>query len=138
MQLSGWVAILNVAGNAVTEARDLGPQPINVKAGRVMPLVDDAPPLADGETFGAASYEIRENDVLRTWAVEPAPRRLIAKSIVLSRLTDEQLNAALGLMNNRQKERWRAPDKAEVFVDDTELLAVLNAVGADAAFVLAE
>lgn len=69
---------------------------------------------------------------------DPEPqRRLISKSLVLDRLTDEQLAAALGLMSQRQKERWRSPDKPAVFADDTELLAVLAAVGADPAVVLA-
>lgn len=70
---------------------------------------------------------------------EPAPQRpplQIAKSLVLSRLTDDQLDAALNLMTNRQKERWRSPDHAAVDIDDPELLAVLGAVGADAKTVL--
>jgi hypothetical protein len=68
---------------------------------------------------------------------ETAATRQISKSTVLARLTDTQLDNALGLMTNRQKERWRAPDHPKIDVDDPDLLAVLNAVGADPNIVLA-
>ena len=64
-------------------------------------------------------------------------RREVYKSIVLSRLTDEQLDAALVAMNNRQRERWRSPDSPTVFVDDAEVIGLLRFIGADPAVVLA-
>lgn len=69
------------------------------------------------------------------WAAQPP--RLIAKSLVLERLTDEQLETALSLMSVRQKERWRMPGKPDIYVNDPELLGLLQAIGADAETVLA-
>jgi hypothetical protein len=69
-------------------------------------------------------------------ASEPV-RRLVRKSVIIGRLTDDQLEAALRLMTVRQKERWRAPDKPSVYADDEETLAVLQAIGADPEVVLA-
>ncbi|MGZ6387881.1 MAG: hypothetical protein ACXWQZ_01310 [Ktedonobacterales bacterium] len=67
----------------------------------------------------------------------PPDRRLVPKSLVLSRLTDDQLDKALSLMTNRQKERWRAPDKPDVFADDPETVGLVKAIGADPNVVLA-
>lgn len=67
-----------------------------------------------------------------------APRRMIAKALILERLTDEQLSSALSLMTVRQKERWRMPGKPLIYADDAELLALLTAIGADHAVVLAD
>ena len=69
---------------------------------------------------------------------QPAPRRLVLKSTILDRLTDQQVEDAVALMRQKQLERWRCPDKPGVYFDDPETLAVLNAVGADPAVVLAE
>jgi hypothetical protein len=66
----------------------------------------------------------------------PPPRRQVPKSLIISRLTDAQLDAALALMTTRQKERWRSPDHPAVNSDDADTLAVLEAIGADAAFVM--
>jgi hypothetical protein len=65
------------------------------------------------------------------------PTRQIEKTTIIARLTDDQLEAALGLMTTRQKELWRAPGYPAINVDDAELLAVLQAIGADAVTVLA-
>lgn len=67
----------------------------------------------------------------------PAVRQLIAKSLILDRLTDAQLAAALTVMTERQKEKWRMPGTPNVYVDDPDLLAVLQAISADPAVVLA-
>jgi hypothetical protein len=64
-------------------------------------------------------------------------RRLVAKSLVISRLTDAQLDLAINAMTNRQKERWRAPDHPEVYSDDAETVAMIKAIGADPVAVLA-
>ena len=110
---------------------------------------------ADGSIVAVIDGETRRvpNDPADAWRVEitkwesaggviapyeaPPIKRQIAKSTIIARLTDEQLNAALAVMTTRQKERWRAPDHPAVDVDDPELLAVLAATGADAAMVLA-
>tara|TARA_R110000868_G_scaffold13553_8_gene63052 strand:- start:629 stop:982 length:354 start_codon:yes stop_codon:yes gene_type:complete len=70
--------------------------------------------------------------------VADEPRRLVPKSTILSRLTDQQLDAALRLMSVRQKERWRVPDKPSVYFDDPEIIAVLKAIGADPDMVMAK
>lgn len=69
--------------------------------------------------------------------MSPPQRRQISKSVILSRITDQQLDAALAAMTNRQKERWRSPDVQLVFADDPEIVALVTAIGADPAVVLA-
>lgn len=69
---------------------------------------------------------------------DPEPiRRMIDKAIIIDRLTDAQLDQALSLMTTRQKERWRMPGHPAVYVDDPEVLGLLQAIGADPAVVLA-
>lgn len=68
---------------------------------------------------------------------DPTERRLVSKSLVISRLTDAQLDAALSAMTNRQRERWRAPDHPAIYFDDPEAVALITAVGADPDAVLA-
>lgn len=75
----------------------------------------------------------------RSWE-EPDPepvRRTIEKSTIIDRLTDAQLDQALSIMTTRQKERWRMPGHPVVYVDDPEVLGLLQAIGADPAVVLA-
>lgn len=67
----------------------------------------------------------------------PPVRRMIEKASVLERLTDAQLDQAMSLMTNRQKERWRMPGKPSIYVDDPELVGMINAIGADPDVVLA-
>jgi hypothetical protein len=52
-------------------------------------------------------------------------------------LTDAQRDAALALMTNRQKERWRSPGHPAVYADDPETVSLLQAIGADPELVLA-
>lgn len=68
MQLSGEVAILSADGLSVIETRNLGPDPVGVKPGRVLPLVEVKP---EGRLGGYAD-EIGAYQVTRTWSiVEP-------------------------------------------------------------------
>lgn len=87
--------------------------------------------------------------VARLWrdAGSPIPQEYVApvvtswvipKSVVISRLTDAQLDTVMSIMSNRQKERWRSPDSPSVRNDDEEVIAMLQAVGADPAVVLAQ
>ena len=69
--------------------------------------------------------------------VPSVERRLVPKSLIISRVTDSQLEDVLALMTVRQMERWRAPDQPCVYADDPEVLALLNAIGADTDVVLA-
>lgn len=68
---------------------------------------------------------------------EPTPRRLVPKSLVIARLSDEQIEAALAIMTPRQKELWRASDRPSVHADDAATRTILVAVGADPDEVLA-
>ena len=69
--------------------------------------------------------------------VTPIERVQIPKSVILSRLSDAQLEAAIGGMTVRQQERWRTPDSPFVYADDEEVIAIIQAIGADPAVVLA-
>jgi hypothetical protein len=66
------------------------------------------------------------------------PRRKVLKSIVISRLTNAQLEAAITNMTNRQRERWRSPDSPTVWSDDQEVIDMIVAIGADPDVVLAD
>lgn len=69
---------------------------------------------------------------------DPEPeRRMVLKSDIIARLTDEQLDAAIGMMTTRQQERWRMPGHPSVFADDPEVVGLVKAIGADPAVVLA-
>jgi hypothetical protein len=67
----------------------------------------------------------------------PPQRRMIEKAVIVSRLTDAQLEAAISLMTIRQQERWRMPGYPSVYVDDAEVIGLIRAVGADPEKVLA-
>lgn len=97
----------------------------------------------DGMSFryGSPPTDQREQDVAAVIAafdnVAAASRRLVPKSLIISRLTDPQLDAALAAMTPRQKERWRAPDKPAIYSDDPEIVGLIEAIGADPAVVMA-
>lgn len=77
---------------------------------------------------------VREGE---TWVNYYVPeRRKITKALIMERLTDEQLDTALSLMSTRQKERWRMPGHPEVYVDDPEVIGLIQAVGANSTEVL--
>lgn len=63
--------------------------------------------------------------------------RQVLKSLIISRITDEQLDLALATMTPRQKERWRAPDVPTVAFDDAEVVGLIQFIGADPDVVLA-
>lgn len=120
------------------------------KPGQVMPDADapthklvervlsepspNQPATVSSET---AAFDGEKVVVTRTYELLPVAPRMIEKSLVLQRLTDDQLMATLSLMTARQKERWRMPGYPTISVEDPELLALLVAVGADPAIVLA-
>ena len=67
MNMSGVVAILE--GGAVVELRDLGPSPVAVKPGFVLPVVEDKPALGVNQTYGEPTFEIGPTAVTRHWPV---------------------------------------------------------------------
>ena len=90
---------------------------------------------------GAERFE--DDGTLQVFDVEDAPepepvRRMLPKWLVVARLTDMQLEAAIGAMTLRQQEHWRAAAFPDIWVDDPEMLAILALVGADPETVLRE
>lgn len=72
--LSGLVAILDVNGQPTGEVRDLGPKPIQVRPGRVVPVDDVKPELRAGEEYGSPTLVIVDGRAVRTYpAIVPPP-----------------------------------------------------------------
>jgi len=69
MKLSGLVAILSDDGLSIAEIRDLGPEPVDVKPGRVVPLIDTHPVLKSGEKEGTETIVLNGDHADRTWSV---------------------------------------------------------------------
>lgn len=65
-ELSGMVAVLNVAETAIQEIRNLGPTPTQVRDGRVRPFVEVKPSLTGEEYHNAYTDQIAAT-VTRTW-----------------------------------------------------------------------
>jgi hypothetical protein len=63
--------------------------------------------------------------------------RYVPKSVIINRLTEEQVAAAIGAMTFKQQERWRSPDSPAVRADDVEVRGLLKAIGADPDAILA-
>ena len=74
-------------------------------------------------------------DVLRNSNVPPYHR--VPKSTVLARLGEEKSTQAMSSASSWQLLRWNAPDNPAVNADDPEVIALIQAVGADPAVVLA-
>lgn len=104
----------------------------------------------DGVSFPAASENaeyrgylewVKQGNAPSPYVPTPAPRRAVAKSLIV-----ERLHAAGKLASARAaldadlyaRERWYAPDKPAIYADDAEALALLQAVGADPDVILAE
>jgi hypothetical protein len=65
-----------------------------------------------------------------------APKRTLAKSVIIKRLNDAgKLAAAIALLDQPEnlyaRERWRSADWSVVNADDPDLIAVLQAIGAN-------
>jgi hypothetical protein len=79
-------------------------------------------------------------DLRAAAAAYQPPRRLVLKSLIITRLHGAgKLVAAKAALDSDlyARERWYAPDKPAVYADDAEVLALLNAIGADPAAILA-
>jgi XkdW protein len=79
-------------------------------------------------------------DALAAIDAQPPPRRMVAKSLIISRLIEagkiEAARAALEA-NASAYARWWAPDKPAIYADDPEAIALLQSIGADPAAILA-
>ena len=71
-KLSGRVAILDANGSVIG-TRDLGPVPVEVKPGLVLPLDEVRENLAEGERHGAPVYSVRSGKAVATFPKEPIP-----------------------------------------------------------------
>ena len=89
---------------------------------------------------GPERFEAVGGEVFQIFDTAPAPPpepRRIGKSVILSRITDQQLEAALAILTPMQMERWRSPDSPTVSVEDPEVIGLVLACGADPDLVLA-
>lgn len=101
-----------------------------------IPVQPSEPPVEAGKQAVEADPVHVGGIWMQGWLLLDLPRRMVPKWLIVERLTDEQLEAAMGLMSLRQAERWRAAAFPNIYTDDPEMLAVLAAVGADPAVVL--
>lgn len=89
-----------------------------------------------GWSDGVHSFVARTREV-----PDPEPvRRQVPKSVIIRRLHEVGLlNAASVALNSDlyTRERWYSPDRPDVYADDPEALALLQAIGADPAEILA-
>ncbi len=133
-------------GELIGEGDDAVRHPLNIEQiwpadelaaiGLYAPVVA---PIPEGKQVVSSVVQRIDGVVTRVDTYEDAPveRRLVEKTLILDRITDAQLDAALAAMTPRQKERWRAPGHPEVYADDPETVALLIAIGADPEIVLA-
>ena len=101
------------------------------------PVQPSEPETPEGKQAVPADPIYSEGEWRQGWVFNDVPRRMIAKWLIVSRLTDQELADAFALMSLRQAERWRAAAFPDIYADDPEMLAILAAVGADAETVLA-
>jgi len=109
-------------------------------AGNYIGGFDDAdPPL------GSIEVPIAPDDASQiwngsTWNPLPAPRAMVAKSVVQARIIDAgkmgQAYAAL-TGNPIYFARWFAPDHPAVYCDDPDAVGLVTALGLDPATILA-
>lgn len=103
-------------------------------------LVDDAD--AGRTLVIPAGSPDRDAQILAFFGPPPVVRTLIRKSTLIRRCHEAgKLTAVMAILdhpsNAYAKARWWAPDWPEVFADDPEMVAMLQAVGADVAVITA-
>lgn len=90
-----------------------------------------------------AEWQVLLNSGVSVQAYAPPtpPRRLVKKSVIIQRLIAADLIGAARTALDADTSayaRWWAPDKPEIYFDDPDALALLQAIGADPAVILAE
>lgn len=97
--------------------------------------------LPEGAGFTRILSEAELDDVLAPYGLlGPTARRKIRKSVVQARLIEAgKMNAAYAALTQMPSAfaRWFAPDRPEVYADDPDALALLQAIGADAETIMA-
>ena len=112
-ELSGLVAILADPGGlgaAVLDVRNLGPDPVPVKSGRVIPLVEVFPTILQGEELSGSSIMHDGVTATRTW--------LKRTMKTVAELDQDTLNNALA------EEGGLVRAMAEVMLSEINLLRV--------------
>lgn len=127
MKLSGLVAVLSEDGQSVEDVRDLGPDEVDVKPGRALPLVNVEPIIPDGYERGEPSYAIAFDKVTRTWAVNKLPLPDLQPYQFFAMLDLSGKAAALdsfiaALPSPQNVIARRKLDKSLVFVRDNDLV----------------
>ena len=92
--LSGLVAILSDDGKSVEELRDLGPKPVGIKPGRVLPLEDAEVEIPADHHLEGEIFTILEDKVIRSWEIVKDP---------IPDLQPYQFFAMLELSGNKEK-----------------------------------
>lgn len=104
----------------------------------VFPVAASTPPAEEGKRPEETTPVFLKGEWVQGWVMVNLPRRQIPKWLVVSRLTDQQLEDAFAIMTLRQVERWRSSAFPDIYVDDPDMLAILSVVGADPTAVLSE
>ena len=131
-----------VGGQAYTVCREWLTLPAEDLATFGVKTVVSAAAPPDGQRVAATTLSVNRGKVVEvaTYEDQPeppaAPRRLIAKSVIIRRLHEAGLlAAAMDVLDQPEnlyaRERWRAPDWPNVYADDPELVGVLTQIAAE-------
>lgn len=107
--------------------------------------VKPADPAPEGKVINSTEIKVVDGEPVEvvTYLDVPVERRLIPKSTIMSRLhAAGKFGAVWAILkapgNEYADARWHAPDWPNIYADDPEMLAILNAVGADIPTITAE
>lgn len=128
-----------VIGDAVTSYASVMIWSAEDRAEAGLLLIAEPDPAPAGQTIASTSLEVVDGEVRRVAAYAPA-RRLISKDVVMARLDSAGLvDAAQAALLRRPVlfGRWFHKDWPEVYADDTDMVAMLTAIGADVAAITA-
>lgn len=97
------------------------------------------PPAVDGKVAVEGQPELVDGRWQQSWTLADAPRRRIAKAIIIARLDEGgKLGAAMAALkaDDVAFARWISP-VPDIFADDAAAIALLTAIGADVTAILA-
>ena len=87
----------------------------------------------DKERFNITFVDTPDPEVIQ-------PRKMVYKSAIIDRLNEAGKLETASIALNQDlytRERWYSPDRPWVYADDVEVLAFLQAIGADPEVILA-